>query len=494
MRQKASSKLIAVFLLAFCLNAPAQQQKEPEDHGIPRSEVQRKNLAPVSKDILKVNLPKATEATLSNGLTVLVMEDHKLPLVSVEFFISGAGPLYEPGDTPGLASITAQLMREGTRTRNSRQIAEEVELLGASVNASSGFGSSAATVSASGLSDNFDKWFALATDVLLNPSFPADELEKVKARLRIGLRQQRTSPGFLMSERFSHAVYDTHPAANVSTTLKVLDALTPEMLAKWHRDGYAPQTSILGIAGDVKAAEIVPKLETWLAAWKRTDMKEVLPPNPKPATARKVFLVERPDSVQTSLIMGNIGIDRRDPDYAALTVLNEVLGGGSNGRLFKNLREEKGYTYGAYSSFSATKYPGAWRAYADVRTDVTAGALTEFVSELQRIRDETVGQYELDDAKRSIVASFAISLEDPDELLNYAVIRKIYGFPENYWDTYPAAIMAVTPAEIQRVARKYINPETMQIIAVGDAMKVRPILEKYGAVERYDTEGKKLGN
>jgi len=483
------SLVLMLTLLLLGVTASAQEQ-----HDIPKSQVERKNLAPVSKDILKVTLPKATEATLSNGLTVLIMEDHKLPFVSVEFFMSGAGPLFESADMPGLATITAQMMTEGTKTRTSRQIAEDVEVLGAAVNVSSNFGSSAATLNASGLSDNFDKWFALATDVLMNASFPNDELERLKARLRIGLRQQRTSPGFLMSERFASAVYGEHPAANVSTNLKTIDAITPAMLAKWHNDRYAPHLSILGIAGDVKPAELMPKLEQWLAGWKKTDLKEVLPTNPKPLTARKVLLVDRPDSVQTSLIMGNIAIDRRDPDFPAMTVLDQVLGGGSNGRLFRNLREEKGYTYGAYSSFSATKYPGAWRTYADVRTEVTAGALDEFVRELQRIRNEAVPQNELDDAKRTIVASFAISLEDPAELLNYAVIRKIYGFPENYWDTYPSAIMAVTAADVQRVARKYINPETMQIVAVGNGAKIRAGLEKYGSVERYDTEGKKLAN
>ena len=483
------SLVLMLSLLLLCVTASAQEQ-----HDIPKSQVERKNLAPVSKDILKVTLPKATEATLSNGLTVLIMEDHKLPFVSVEFFMSGAGPLFESADMPGLATITAQMMTEGTKTRTSRQIAEDVEVLGAAVNVSSNFGSSAATLNASGLSDNFDKWFAVATDVLMNASFPNDELERLKARLRIGLRQQRTSPGFLMSERFARAVYGEHPAANVSTNLKTIDAITPAMLAKWHNDRYAPHLSILGIAGDVKPAELMPKLEQWLAGWKKTDLKEVLPTNPKPLTARKVLLVDRPDSVQTSLIMGNIAIDRRDPDFPAMTVLDQVLGGGSNGRLFRNLREEKGYTYGAYSSFSATKYPGAWRTYADVRTEVTAGALDEFVRELQRIRNEAVPQNELDDAKRTIVASFAISLEDPTELLNYAVIRKIYGFPENYWDTYPATIMAVTAADVQRVARKYINPETMQIVAVGNGGKIRAGLEKYGSVERYDTEGKQLAN
>src|SRR5262245_41531137 len=179
--------LIAVFLITVG-SAPAQEQLNP-----PSSQVELKNLAPVSKEILKVNLPKAYETTLSNGLTVIIMEDHKLPLVSIEFFMAGAGPLYEPKDLPGLANVTAQLMREGTTTRNSRKIAEETEVLGASLSVTSGFGSSAATLTASGLGDNFDKWFPLATDVLLNPSFPNDELERLKQRLRVSLRQQRTS-------------------------------------------------------------------------------------------------------------------------------------------------------------------------------------------------------------------------------------------------------------------------------------------------------------
>src|SRR5262245_55456181 len=489
MQRRNVLKLVVVFFLFGNLIASAQEQLNP-----PKSQVELKNLAPVSKDLLKVSLPRAFETTLSNGLTVIILEDHKLPLVSIEFFMAGAGPLYEPKELPGLANITAQLMREGTTTRNSRKIAEESETLGATLSVSSSFGSSAATLTASGLTDNFEKWFALATDVLLNPTFPNDELERLKQRLRVSLRQQRTSPGFLMSERFAKAVYGEHPAANVSTTLATIDALTPEKLAAWHRDRYVPHTAILGIAGDVKAVDLVPKLESWLAGWKKTDLKEVLPPSPKPSTARKVYLVERPNSVQTSVMMGNIGIDRRDPDYPTFAVMMELLGGGSGGRLFRNLREEKGYTYGAYSSFSAVKYPGAWRAYADVRTEVTAPALAEFIRELQRLRDELVTDKEIEDAKRTIVASFALSLEDPDELLNYAVIRKIYGFPEDYWDTYPAKVMAVTPAEIQRVARKYIDPTTMQIAAVGDAAKIRADLEKLGPVERYDVEGKKLSN
>jgi zinc protease len=478
--------LFVMILLGIVGSTSAQ-----EDHSADASKVERKNRAPVSKDVLKVNLPRATEATLSNGLTVLIMENHRLPLISIQYNITAAGALFEPANTPGLASITAQMLREGTKTRTSVQIAEQSAQLGAEISASAGFGSSTTVINASGLSDNFDQWFALTNDLLLNANFPADELNRLKQRLKAQLRQQRANPNFLSNERFSKAVYGSHPASSVTATNDSIDAITSEMLSKWHADRYTPQNTILGITGDVKATEIVPKLEKALADWKKTDLKEVLPPNPKPIASKKVLLVDRPGSVQTTVTLGNIAIDRRDPDFIALTVANQILGGGPAARLFLNLREEKGYTYGVFSSFTALKYPGPWRAGGDVRTEVTAGAMTEFLKEFQRIRDEKVSPSELEEAKRAIVASFALSLERPTELLGYAIVRKIYGFPPDYWDTYPAQIMATTAEDIQRVARKYINPENLQVVAVGDVSKIKPIMEKYGPVEVYDTEGVK---
>jgi zinc protease len=481
--------VVLVTLLGFVGAAVAQ-----EDHSADLSKVERKNRAPVSKDLLKVTLPRATEATLSNGLTVLIMENHRLPMISMQLNISAAGPLFEPANMPGLASITAQMLREGTKTKTSVQIAEQAALLGAEISASAGFGSSSTVINASGLSDNFDQWLALTNDVLLNPSFPADELNRLKQRLKAQLRQQRANPTFLSNERFSRAVYGAHPAGVVAATNESIDTIAPEMLAKWHQERYTPQNSILGITGDVKPAEVVSKLEKALAAWKKTDLKEVLPPNARPAGTKKVLLVDRPGSVQTTVVLGNIAIDRRDPDYIAVNVANHILGGGPAARLFLNLREEKGYTYGVYSSFTALKYPGPWRAGGDVRTDVTSGAMTEFMKEFQRLRDEKVPATELDEAKRAIVAGFALSLESPSELLGYAIVRKIYGFPPDYWDTYPAQVMAITADDIQRVARKYINPESLQMVAVGDLGKIKPVFEKYGPVEVYDAEGKRIGN
>jgi len=486
------SKLIAILVLT-CFGWSGDTFAQ-EEHGTDTSKVERKGRAPVSKDLLKVMLPKPIEATLSNGLTVLIMENHRLPLIALQFNLSGAGPVFEPGNSPGLAGITAQMLREGTKTRSSVQIAEQMDQLGASISAAAPFGDPATVINASGFSDNFEQWFALTNDLLLNPTFPAEELNRLKQRVKTQLRQQRANPNFLSREAFNKTVYGSHPAATVSATNESIDAITADMLAKWHQERYAPQNAILGITGDVKASDIVPKIEKWLAAWKRTDVKELLPPNPKPAASKRVVLVDRPNSVQTTVTLGNIAIDRRDPDYVALTVMNHILGGGPAARLFLNLREEKGYTYGVYSSFAAGKYPGAWRAGGDVRTEVTAGAMTEFYREFQRIRDEKVPAEELEEAKRALVASFALSLERPAELLGYAIVRKIYGFPVDYWDTYPAKIMAVTAEDVQSVARKYINPDNLQVVAVGDVSKIKPIMENYGPVEVYDAQGKKIGN
>jgi zinc protease len=489
----AASLLLSVMTSAFAQVVVQQGQQGGDSKGQNLSKIERKGRAPLSKDVLKVKLPRPIEAKLDNGLTVLIMENHNFPTVNVQFAINGAGALYEPANMPGLANTTAQMLREGTKTRSSKQIAEEVDRLGATLFANSGFGSIQTNVIASGLSDNFDQWFALTTDIMMNPAFPAEELAKLKTRLKAQLKQQRSNPDFLASEQFSRAVYGNHPASIVASTPEAIDALTPEVLANWVKTRYAPQNTILGIAGDVDAATLIPKLKQALAGWQKTDATEVLPQNPTPAAQKKIIVVNRPDSVQTTMAMGNIAIDRRSPDYPAMVVMDNIIGSGGSARLFMKLREEQGLTYGAYSTFTAVKYPGPWRAGGDFRTEVTEQAMTGFLNEINRIRDEKVSADELEENKRSVVASFALSLEQPTQLLSYEIVRRIYGFPEDYWETYPARIMAVTADDVQRVARKYINPESLQIVAVGDASKIRTVLEKFGTVTVYDAEGKPEG-
>jgi zinc protease len=496
MRRKnalVSYSACVVALLVFGFGLPGrstQLLRAQEAIETPASKIERKNKAPLSREVLRVKLPKPFETKLKNGLRVLILEDHRTPAVFVQLHMGGAGALFEPPALKGLANATAQMLREGTGSRTSVEIAEEVDRLGATLGASGSFGSSQIVLNASGLSDNFESWFALVLDVLLNPSFPQEELDKLKQRQRAQLRQQRSAANFLVNERFSHAVYGNHPAAVVSPTMETLDALTREAMIQWHRERYAPQNALLAIAGDVRVQELLPQLEKWLGGWQKNTLKETWPAHPMAATSRKVYLVHRPNSVQTTVSLGNIAIDRRSPDYIPMVVMNHILGGGSSGRLFLNLREEKGYTYGVYSDFTALRYPGPWRAGGNMRTEVTGEALTEFFNEIGRIRDQSVSAAELADGKRALAARFALSLEQPTTILGLAVSRLQFRLPDDYWDTYPDKIMAVTAEDVQRVARKYLDPETMQIVAVGDALKIQSVLEPYGPVEVYDSNGK----
>src|SRR6266851_3736707 len=317
---RLKSRMLAATSIAVLAAAATgwSQGESAQDKSIPTSKVERLNRAPVSKEILQVKLPRPVEATLANGINVMILEDHRFPLVTVQFEINGAGPIYEPATQPGLAGATARMLDQGTKTRTSKQIAEQIDSLGASLSASSGFGSGSAAVAASGLSDTFERWFALTADVLLHPSFPADELAQYQARTKSALLQQRAQPGFLANQTMSRALYGTYPASVVSTTPESLDSLTPAMLADWHNKRYAPQNTILAISGDVHAETLIPKLRQWLSEWRRMKTPVNFPPSPPPASKEKIFLVDRPGSVQTTLLMGNLAIDRTNPDYPAL--------------------------------------------------------------------------------------------------------------------------------------------------------------------------------
>jgi zinc protease len=448
-----------------------------------------KGKAPVSNDILKVTLPKPQEARLASGLHLMVLEDRRLPRVTFQIIVPGAGGYFDPPAMIGLSSYTAQMMREGTATRSSQQISQELETMAANVTVGSGTSGPFATVSGGALSENFPRLFELAADVLLNPSFPADEWDRLKVRTRTGLIQQRTQPGFLAAERFSKVIFGDHPSSRVSATPETLDAITRDAMVEFHRTRFVPDHALIAFAGDISLAEARKLAEAKLAAWKKSGAAKPTTSQPPVPGAAKVYLVARPSSVQTSLTVGTQSMVRTDPDYVPLTVANRVLG-GTMGRLFRHLREEKGYTYGIGSGFSASDTRGQWSATTNVRTDVTEPALNDLLAEIALMRDTPVPEKELMDAKRAIVASFALSLENPAQVLGYYVQNWLYGLPADYWDTYPAKINAVTAAQAQAAAKKYWEASKLQIVAVGDAGKISEIMAKKGTLEAFDADGK----
>lgn len=448
-----------------------------------------KGKAPVSKEVLKVKLPKPQEADLPNGLHLMVLEDRRLPQISFQIIIPGAGGYYDPANQIGLAQFTAQMMREGTKTRTTLQMAQELETMAANMGAGASLSGQTASVSGGALTENFDKVFDIATDVLLNPTFPADEWNRARARAKSGLLQQRTSPNFLASEKYSKIMYGDHPSGRITTTVESLDTITPDAMAGFHRAHYVPDHALIAFAGDISLAEARKRVDEKLAGWKKAGTPKPAMAEPPAPGAPKVTLVGRPNSVQTLLMVGAPGMNRMDHDYEELTVANRVLG-GTMGRLFRHLREEKGYTYGIGSGMTTPKFRGDWTASTSVRTAVTAAALTDLLAEIAEMRDKAVPASEFEDSKRALVASFALSLETPASVLNYYVQSWTYGFPVDYWDTYPARISAVTQEQAQAAAKKYWDAGRLHIVAVGDAPQIAEILKKHGTLELYDADGK----
>lgn len=479
---RAAGALLLTLQVAVCHLALAPPAAVGETENAPQSisGVQIKGKAPVNPTTLAPRLPRPKEATLANGLQIVLIEDHKLPTFTIRLVID-RGSIADPPGKSGLAQATAALLRHGTRTRDAAEIAEALDSLGASFGARVDLGSTFVTVS--GLSEHLDATLEVFADVLRNPTFPASELELYKQRFVAQIQQLHGSSSFLAQKHFARAVYGDFPAAQIVPAEEDIRSLRSADLQAFHAASYAPNIAMLLVAGDITMAALKPKLERTLGGWPRKQIEPTrFPPVKGPAEAR-VYVIDRPGAVQTSLVMGNLAVRGDDPDRFALGVMNRILGGSPAARLFSNLREDKGYTYGAYSSVSSYRYPGVASAYADVRTEVTAEAMREFMAELARIAEQPVSDLELANAKRALIGSFALSLENPQSFLDYVYRQKLYGFSDDYWDKYPQYINAVAHEDVARVAAEYFDPGKMQIIAVGEAARIREAMSKYGKVE-----------
>jgi len=462
--------------------------QESESAGASFRGMVRLDRAPVSNEVLKVKLPRPVERQLSNGLKLVILESHRAPTISLTISIPSSH-LRDPEGLPGVAEATAALMTLGTGTRTARQISEALADIGATLTISAGGGGgggaagNSGTISVNSLTENFDAALAILTDVLLHPAFPAGEFERWKTRQRSALEQARSSPATLSGELLMKVLYPGDARRFTRLTAESLDKITREHLAAHYQRYYVASGDLAGIVGDITPRDVVAKLEKALSGWKGGPVAALTLPIHPPIADKKVYLISRPGSVQTNLVLANRAIERTNPDYMACMVMNQVLGSGPAARLFRIIREEKGYTYGVSSSFSATRYNQHFTSSMSVRTEVTEPALADLLKEFREIRDVTVPKLELDGAKRTLVARFALGLENPSSVLSQWLQQRDYGLPEDYWDTYSEKIMAVTAADVQRVAKKYVPYDNVQIIAVGDGAKIRDLLKKFGPVE-----------
>jgi zinc protease len=434
-------------------------------------------------------LPTITNYKLDNGLQVQLIEDHRVPFLTVALGVK-AGSALEPKDKLGLAEMTADMLNEGTSGKKSKEIADETDFIGGGLKAVSDFDFT--IVSGSALSKYSDRLVDLLSDIVFHPTFPEEELKLAKTNLTQALAMKRSEPDFLVEERFNKVVFGDHPYSVVAPTPETIDRITRADLQQFHDSHYLPNEATLVVVGDFNPTHIKEMIASKFgdSIWKSGTMPVAQMPQLPKQTGRKIYLVDRPGSVQSSIKLGNVGITKTDKDYFPMALANQILGGAAHSRLFLNIREQKGYTYGAYSSISAHRQPGPFSAEAEVRTEVTAPSLEEFLYELNRIRDVKVSDKELKDAKTFLVGSFQLGLETQSGLAQRLLELKLYDLPDNYLETYSDKVMAVNPDDIRKVSRRLIDNNNIVISVVGDASKIKQDLQYFAPVEVYDTTGK----
>ena len=443
--------------------------------------------APTAGPAPALHLPQPTAFTLANGLKVYLVESHKMPVVSASFLTLG-GSEGDSTQKPGVAGFTAAMLTQGTANRSSEQIANDADLIGATLSSDASHDN--AEVGIDSLSNVTDKALALLADVSLHPAFDSKEIERVRKDRLTTLLQSKDQPIQIALNVADRALYgsDSPYGFPVIGTDASLPAITADDLSGFWKQHYFPKDSALVLSGDLSAVEAKNLADKYFGKWTASGI-ESHPPAPPQAPVRKVIIVDRPGAPQTAIFAAGVGVPRSTPDYASIQVVNTMLGGLFSSRINMNLREEHGYTYGASSFFQYQRGSGPFLAYASVRTDVTAPAVEELFKELNRIRTSPLTDTELQRSKEFIVRALPARFETVDGIAGQVGSIFTYDLPVNYLSVYPAKVNAVSSAQAAAIANKYFRAENMFLIAVGDKAKIQPGIEKLnlGPVEEWTT-------
>ncbi|MBI3472330.1 MAG: insulinase family protein [Candidatus Solibacter usitatus] len=450
--------------MPFCvvLAQPIDRTKPPETPPLP-----------------SFKLPSVFETTLANGLQVVIVEDNRFPLVTVRLAFN-AGSKFEPAGQPGLAEAVAALLTEGTKSRASRQIAEEIASLGGSLNASAS--PDTLIIAGNSLSEHSARLLDLVADIARDAAFPAGEIQLYQQNRKQTLLDQRSQSEFLAEEKLAQVVFGAHPYSRLSPTEESIGKLTAGALAGF-RDAYlVPNNAVLILLGKLPPrAEALRTLEARFGTWARKELPALrmpMPPQPK----RSITLVDRPGSVQADIHIGRLGVTRIDNDYFPLAVGNTILGGGTSSRLFNEIREKKGYAYSVYSHQAPRRDAGLFSTVMQVRNEVAGDAISGMLAEMTRIAKEPVSAAELTDVKNFLSGTFVMGLERQEGLAGQLVTIKTMGLPNDHLEKYTARIRSVQPAQILLGAGKVVSPDDAAVVVVGDAKQLRPALEKFGVV------------
>jgi zinc protease len=438
--------------------------------------------------------PAVEQFQLDNGLKVILVQKHTLPVVEGRLIID-AGAMREPAAKSGLAALTGRLLSEGTGTMTGADIARTMDALGAQYSTGAGFSTSFADVVA--LSNVFPQAMALAARTVIAPSLPVSEFGRVKNQALAAYQQNHAQTAGLASDAFIRAAFDsTAPFSRpASGNLATIGALTRDDVVNWHRTMFAPSAATFLLVGDITPADARSVAQQAFGTWTTTRAALPAVTNPvRPSTGTRVILVDRPGSVQSSIVVGQAGFRATDPDYISMVALNHVFGGGFSSRMNLNLREKHGYTYGAFSFLDLRSGAGAFRASSEVRTDATDSALVETVGEYRRIASEAVPASELQSMVNNLVSGFPNSVQSVQGLSASLQSLIIWGLPLDFYTTYRERLSAVTPDDVKRVAAVKLTPNNVIVVVAGDLSKIEAAIRarNLGTVEVWDQNGNKV--
>ncbi|HEY2964399.1 MAG TPA: pitrilysin family protein [Pyrinomonadaceae bacterium] len=463
--------LLITFILALVVTPAIAQQKTPPPPGAARP----------------LNLPKITEKKLANGLTVVLAPLPNVPKVTTVLTFRSATTASDRQAHPGIAQIAAAVANEGTDTRTSKQIKEELRSMGGTLNLGSDADST--TMNATSLSEFSARLFDLMSDVAQHPSFPETEVKLAQENTIQQIRAGRADPGFLVNERFQKAVFGDHPYSFVVPDEKSISALTRPDLRAFVTRYYLPNASHLIVVGDIDVDRTFAEIEKAFGGWKSgTVPPDDNPPVPK-REKRQIYFVDRPGSVQSAIYIGNVSIPRKDKDYFAIRTADTIYGGSFYSRLTRNIRESKGYTYSPFSNSNTRAKTGSVMTGAFVRNEVTGPTLLEIFYELDRMRVLPVTDEELSAAKEFSTGNFSVELASQQGLAGRINTVYTYDLDKNFINDFRPKIEALTAADIQKAAAKYFDTYRAAIVIVGDWEKVKDQVVPFGDVTIYDAEG-----
>ena len=445
------------------------------------AQVDRSKL-PASGPAPEIKIKDAETFTLPNGLKVFVVNNNKLPRVAFTLVLE-RDPILE-GDKAGMTNFVGDMMMGGTTSRSKDQLDQEIDFIGASIGASS------TSLSASSLKKHQDKVLDLMADILYNPVFPQEELDKLQKQALTGLAQSKDNPDAISGRLAAAVVFGkNHPYGEIESE-QTIKNVTVGDIKNYYATYFKPNIAYLVIVGDMDKSEAEKVVNNYFGKWQPGEVPKFTYPVPQRAAKRAVALVDRSSSVQSVInVTQPVQMKIGDADYISSRLLNQILGGGSSSRLFMNLREDKGYTYGAYSSIGADKLVATISANASVRTEVTDSAVYEFIHEIQNLVENGVTQEELEKAKSTLAGSFGRSLEQPTTVAQFALNTERYNLPKDYYATYLQKLNSYTVEDINATAKRLIEPDKFVITTVGNGAEIKEKLAQFGEVIEYDNMG-----